>query len=158
MTEQQLVDYVNNTINAGGSLQIYNEAKDFGITLAELDLMMQWEKGTAAAWAKANGLPAFADGANNIPQDMFAQIHKGEAIIPAKFNPWNNGNSLVDNSDLVLEIQALRAEVKGLREQQHTETVAIIQGQNQAAESSASIISNNNSKSQWLSTNKPEIN
>ena len=158
LTEQQLVDYVNNTINAGGSLQIYNEAKDFGITLAELDLMMQWEKGTAAAWAKANGLPAFADGANNIPQDMFAQIHKGEAIIPAKFNPWNNGNSLVDNSDLVLEIQALRAEVKGLREQQHTETVAIIQGQNQAAESSASIISNNNSKSQWLSTNKPEIN
>ena len=84
---------------------------------------------------------------------MFAQIHKGEAIIPAKFNPWNNGNSLVDNSDLVLEIQALRAEVKGLREQQHTETVAIIQGQNQAAESSASIISNNNSKSHvWVST------
>lgn len=103
-------------------------------------------------------IPAFADGANILGSDMIAQVHKGEAIIPAKFNPWNNGNSLVDNSDLVLEIQALRAEVKGLREQQHTETVAIIQGQNQAAESSASIISNNNSKSQWLSTNKPEIN
>jgi len=49
-------------------------------------------------------LPSFDVGTNYVPQDMIAQIHKGEAIIPARYN--NQGNE-----DLVNEVRALRATV-----------------------------------------------
>ncbi len=37
-------------------------------------------------------IPQFAVGTNYVPQDMLAMIHKGEAIVPAKFNPANTGS------------------------------------------------------------------
>ena len=60
-------------------------------------------------------IPAFADGANLLNSDMIAQVHKGEAIIPAKFNPWNGGSLSGDNSELINEVRALRNEVVLLR-------------------------------------------
>jgi hypothetical protein len=36
-------------------------------------------------------VPAFAVGTNYIPQDMLARVHKGEAIVPAAFNPAAGG-------------------------------------------------------------------
>lgn len=60
-------------------------------------------------------IPAFADGANILGSDMIAQVHKGEAIIPAKFNPWNGGLLSADNSELINEVRALRNEVVLLR-------------------------------------------
>jgi len=65
-------------------------------------------------------LPAFSSGANRIPQDMFAQIHKDEAIIPAKFNPWAGGSmptvASSENSELIeqliQEVQMLRYETR----------------------------------------------
>lgn len=60
-------------------------------------------------------IPAFADGANLLNSDMIAQVHKGEAIIPAKFNPWNGGLLSADNSELINEVRALRNEVVLLR-------------------------------------------
>jgi hypothetical protein len=38
---------------------------------------------------------------------MLAQIHQGEAIVPARYNPANGGNA-----ELVAEIKALREEVR----------------------------------------------
>ena len=55
---------------------------------------------------------AFAQGTNYVPHDMLAQIHQGEAIVPARYNPANGGNA-----ELVAEIKALREEVRILREQ-----------------------------------------
>jgi hypothetical protein len=68
---------------------------------------MYWES------AGLSGLPTFAVGTNYVPQDMLAQIHEGEAIIPKAYNPAANSQSR--DEAVVLEIRALREEVIGLR-------------------------------------------
>lgn len=40
-----------------------------------------------APYMRKLGIPGFAVGTNYVPYDMVAQIHKGEAIVPAPFNP-----------------------------------------------------------------------
>src|SRR6185437_6123561 len=43
----------------------------------------------------AGGLPAFAMGTPYVPRDMIAQVHRGEAIIPASMNrPGTMGASI----------------------------------------------------------------
>ncbi len=37
----------------------------------------------------SNGYPGFAVGINRVPHDMTAVIHEDEAVIPAKYNPFN---------------------------------------------------------------------
>lgn len=36
-------------------------------------------------------IPKLATGTNMVPKDMLAMIHKGEAVVPKKFNPYANG-------------------------------------------------------------------
>lgn len=36
-------------------------------------------------------IPKLAVGTNLVPEDMLAMIHKGEAVVPKKFNPYANG-------------------------------------------------------------------
>ena len=38
-------------------------------------------------------IPHLATGTNEVPEDMLAMIHKGEAVVPKKFNPYSNYNS-----------------------------------------------------------------
>jgi hypothetical protein len=73
---------------------------------------MGFAPGSSLAWAVSHGLPAFAQGTNYVPADMVAQIHKGEAIVPARYNPANGGNAALE-----AKLEAVLAELKSLREQ-----------------------------------------
>ena len=42
-------------------------------------------------------IPKLATGTNFVPEDTLAMIHKGEAVVPKKFNPYANG---LDNSTI----------------------------------------------------------
>jgi hypothetical protein len=75
--------------------------------------------------AIANGeLPSFAVGTNYIPEDMVAQVHKGEMIVPAKYNPATSGIQV--NEALLEEIRALRQEVSELKAQDRQIGVQLI--------------------------------
>lgn len=65
--------------------------------------------------AKASGIPGFSQGINVVPHDMLAQIHEGEAVVPAQFNPFNPRAANSNNDELVAELRALRAEVADLK-------------------------------------------
>ena len=50
---------------------------------------------TGLASLQSSGvLASFAVGTDYVPRDMIAQIHKGERIVPAKFNPANGGGNV----------------------------------------------------------------
>ena len=94
-------------------------AKAQGFHVGDLAAAFNQIHGTSGSgnWDKfwsATGLPSFAVGTNYVPQDMIAQVHKGEAIIPAPFNPTKYSKDS-GNDALVAEIKALRAEVENLR-------------------------------------------
>lgn len=61
-------------------------------------------------YLKKLGIPGFAVGTNYVPSDMLAMLHKGEAVVPAAYNPAA-GNSGGDNREVVAELRALRAEL-----------------------------------------------
>lgn len=42
---------------------------------------------------KVPQIPKLNVGTNEVPEDMLAMIHKGEAVVPKKFNPYANGMS-----------------------------------------------------------------
>jgi hypothetical protein len=54
-------------------------------------------------------IPRLDTGTNYVPRDMLAVIHKGEAVVPAAYNPASGGSS---NAELVSEIRGLREEAK----------------------------------------------
>lgn len=60
-----------------------------GLSMAQADLIYGLPPGTAAGWVKDMGLQPFRQGINLLPYDMPAMVHKGEAIIPERFNPFN---------------------------------------------------------------------
>ena len=95
-----------------GARMLYDAAVANGVGSAELDAAMGFAPGSSLAWAVSHNLPAFEQGTNYVPRDMVAQIHRGEAIIPARYNPAGQGGEA-----LIAEIKALRAEVSRLREQ-----------------------------------------
>jgi hypothetical protein len=101
-------------------------------------------------------LPAFAQGTNFVPEDMLAQIHQGERIIPAADNAqlMTSLNSRDEtNRVLVSEIRNLRSEVKQLREQQAKETgniiIANFDAQQRAAQQIETAMSNTAQQSTW---------
>lgn len=120
-TKSDVVSQIQNAAAASGitqEMQLYQTATSSGYTAAQVDKSMGWAPGTSNAWAAEKGLPTFAIGTNFVPNDMTANIHAGERIIPAADNRelmqrlQNPGDN---NAALVTEIRALRAEVAGLR-------------------------------------------
>ena len=67
---------------------------------------------TLLAYAHSKGIPGLAVGTNYVPNDMLANIHEGEMIVPKKFNPATSG---LNNAELIAEVKALRDEVVMLR-------------------------------------------
>lgn len=117
---QALYGYLSDTLGAAGAVEAFaTQIKGYGYTLAEAEVILGVDKGLLTDTAKAFNIPAFAAGANVIPQDMIALVHEGEAIIPAPFNPYLRGvggvgqasENAPNNADMVAELKALRAEL-----------------------------------------------
>ena len=80
-------------VNAGQARELYDLAVANGVTAAMLG---QWTGTSAAdlnAWAREQGLPAFAQGKNYVPRDMLALVHEGEEIVPKRYNPAAQGDA-----------------------------------------------------------------
>ena len=56
-----------------------------------------WVPGIGGKSPNFGRIPALATGTNYVPEDTLAMIHKGEAVVPKKFNPYANG---LDNSTI----------------------------------------------------------
>jgi hypothetical protein len=56
-----------------------------------------WVPGIGGKSPNFNKIPHLATGTNYVPEDTLAMIHKGEAVVPKKFNPYANG---LDNSTI----------------------------------------------------------
>ena len=50
-----------------------------------------WVPGIGGAHTNFGMIPQLNVGTNYVPEDTLAMIHKGEAVIPKKFNPYANG-------------------------------------------------------------------
>ena len=71
---------------------------------------------TALAYLQSGvDLPGYAVGTNYVPNDGPAYLHRGEAVIPAAYNPAAGGKQGSDNTELVAEIRALRGAVAALQ-------------------------------------------
>lgn len=99
--------------------KMLTDIRGYGYTMPEAETILGLDAGTLTDFAASVGIPAFAQGANVVPNDMLALIHQGEAIIPAPFNPYlnsgNNNSGANNNQDLLAELKALREEVIALR-------------------------------------------
>src|SRR5690606_3186546 len=60
-------------------------------------------------------IPKLAVGTNYVAQDGLAYLHKGEAVIPKKFNPAAGGESGVGNREVVAALQKVERAVRDLR-------------------------------------------
>lgn len=58
------------------------KGKDINNTIAAV-------RQTSLEGIKVPEVPQFATGINRVPGDMYAKIHKDEAIVPAQYNPYN---------------------------------------------------------------------
>jgi hypothetical protein len=136
---------------------LYNTIKNtWGLNSAQTAQILGMSTQSVLDYFKGYNLPAFAQGTNFVPDDMLAQIHQGERIIPAADNAQlmtslNNRDEA--NRVLVTEIRNLRSEVKQLREQQAKETgniiVANFDAQQRAAEQIEQAMVNKSQQSTW---------
>lgn len=100
-----------------GQKYILNLLKDKGLSGFSVDALMGFTAGTTSAHAESLGLPAFAKGTNFVPEDMTAQIHKGERIIPEADNrELMAAVANSTNEELTKAVYTLTQEVKTLKE------------------------------------------
>jgi hypothetical protein len=75
------------------------------------------QTGTGLAGRFGLQVPQMAVGTNYVPQDMLAVVHEGEAIVPRAYNPAAGGSG---------DTRALVAEVRGLREENKAQALALV--------------------------------
>lgn len=71
--------------------QIYTDSKAYGITQTRWAEVLGVNVQDMAELFGSVQIPAFAVGTNYVPSDMLALIHKGEAVVPAAYNPAAGG-------------------------------------------------------------------
>lgn len=96
---------VADAFSAMSPTEFYSAAQSVGLSGKQIEEMYGMPAGTAAEWAKANGLPAFAVGTDRVPADMLALVHQGERITPAAYT--GQQEKLI--ADLITEVRRLQA-------------------------------------------------
>lgn len=101
-SSEEARDFVNEALDANAPEAVYNKALTTGISANSLDALMGWELGTSNKWATSQNLPSFAVGTPYVPNDMTANIHKGEIIVPEMFsNGLRNGDLIMGESSTI---------------------------------------------------------
>jgi hypothetical protein len=89
----------------------------WGFNSTEAEWLLGVPKSELLSFFGSYNLPAFAAGTNFVPEDMIAQIHQGERIIPAADNMElmaSVGNRNKTNEILVAEIRKLNQKIDSL--------------------------------------------
>lgn len=111
-----LRDFINSQISGGingiAVFNVYQAAKTYGFTQQDIANAMGRSLAEVEDIFGQYGIPKFAVGADYIPQDMLAVVHKGEQIVPAAYNPNAAGNQRIDTGALERRIEALQADAR----------------------------------------------
>lgn len=73
-------------------------------TMADLQRYQGLSRNYGVAFAESR-IPSYDVGTNYVPNDGLAMLHKGEAVVPAKYNNTNGGG----------DMSALKSEIRGLK-------------------------------------------
>lgn len=96
-------------LNAQGATAVYNAIKTSGYTLAQAEKIFGSPAGSLEEEARKMGLPVFHEGTSFVPKTGFALLEKGEAVIPAAYNPMANPGYTGGNlAELLAELRLLR--------------------------------------------------
>ena len=128
---EELIYAKGGTASPGGKVYTYDElksaaeaAKAQGMTSEQvLDAAVQMYGLDRRTVKDITGL---ATGTNYVPQDMLAQIHEGEAVVPKKYNPAANGNNDLMR-ELINQMKVMSNEIKELRKEQLNGDLANVQ-------------------------------
>lgn len=104
-TDQTLTDVQKASVLAAA-------ARSNGVSEAEITAAWGSTAAVTRQFFANAGIAQFAVGTNYVPQDMFAKIHEGEAVVPKAYNPAANGSN---SADLVAELRGLRKDVAALQ-------------------------------------------
>lgn len=66
---------------------LYDAAIAAHVSSAQVEQALQLPQGAAVNWAIGHNLPAFATGTMYVQDDGPAILHRGEMVVPARFNP-----------------------------------------------------------------------
>jgi hypothetical protein len=94
-----------------------NLVNKWGFNSTQVEWLLGVPKSELLSFFGSYNLPAFAMGTNFVPEDMVAQIHQGERIIPAADNMElmaSVGNRNKTNEILVAEIRKLNQKIDSL--------------------------------------------
>jgi hypothetical protein len=103
-------------LNAQGATAVYNAIKGSGYTLSQAEKIFGSPAGSLEEEARKMGLPVFHEGTNYVPRTGYALLEKGEAVIPAAYNPIANPGYTGGNTErLERLVEGLTAEVQRLQ-------------------------------------------
>jgi TP901 family phage tail tape measure protein len=118
------VNYVNDMVSKGDLVGLYQGVKHAGVSMADfLEIAQQagYSHLTAegvTAWAEGNNLPKLATGTNYVPEDGAYYLHKGESVVPEKYNPFAKGATSMESDGGDEDGGSVTGAINQLREEQ----------------------------------------
>lgn len=112
-----MVNKVNN--NTGSAKDLYNLFMQWGVNSSMVSQILGVTKQEVLDWFryKDPSIPAFAQGINNVPDDMLAFLHQGERVLPKADNEQlmqSLSNRNDTNEQLIVEIRQLNQKIAKL--------------------------------------------